>query len=66
MVTWFDGHVEQTKNPNVQGHVWFSISQGNNQVGIKNAWYGFVKPVLYFVESAAALNEFLHFCLNLL
>ena len=39
----------------------FSISQGHNQVGIKMFWYEFVKHVLYFVESAAALNEFKYF-----
>ena len=39
----------------------FSISQGHNQVGIKIFWYEFVKQVLYFVESAAALNEFKYF-----
>ena len=35
-----------------------------NQVGIKSFWYEFVKHVLYFVGSAAALNEFLYFLLK--
>ena len=52
MVTWY-----KLKHPNDKGYVYFSISQGQNQVGIKNVWYEIVKHLLNFVESAAALNE---------
>ena len=40
------------------------ISKGHNQVGITVIWYEFVKQLLYFVKSAAALNEFLYLCLK--
>ena len=59
---WFDSHLVQGKKPK-----WLRlclILQGHNQVGIKIFWYEFVKHVLYFEESAAALNEFKYFCLN--
>ena len=63
LVTWDDGHVVQAKNPKwlTKGYVYFSISQGHNQVGIKIFWYELVKHVLYCVESAAALDEFKYF-----
>ena len=49
---------------NLLGGVLFSISQGHNQVGIKFFWYRFVEHLLYFVESAADLNEFLYLLLK--
>ena len=54
LVTRFDGHVVQVKK------VMLNISQGHNEVGFF-FWYKFVKHVLYFVESAAALNEVRYF-----
>ena len=51
----------QEKKPNDYSYVKFSISQWHTQVGIKICWYEFVKHVLYFVENAAALNEFSYF-----
>ena len=40
------------------------ISQGHNELGIKNNWYEFVKHLLYLVESASALNAFLYLLLK--
>ena len=51
-------------NPNDYGYVKFSISQEHNQLGIKDFLYEFVMHLLYFIESAAALNGFLYLLLK--
>ena len=40
------------------------MSEGHNQVEIKIFGAEFVKHLLYFLESAAALNEFLYLLLK--
>ena len=54
------GHVVQATKLKLLKYI---VSQGHKQVGIKNYWYEFVKHLLY-LESAAALNEFLYLLLK--
>ena len=42
----------------------FQYHKGIIKLELKKNWYEFVKHLLYFVESAAALNEFFHLFLK--